>query len=304
MRRAASYLALAVLCGCDPSVSTGTLQPLQVPATEFPFAPPPAPRSQSQQIRETQNAIPAVVRVLCVQPAGTAAIGTGWFHASGKVVTAAHVVEGCSPPGQVKLGVIARPQGTVTMNTVDVTASASDRELDLTLLTVQGVTVPGLNVGVRKNLDWGDVVVTWGYPGGYPGIVPLLTVGHIAGQAPANGLEGTKPRVRLWVNAAFNRGNSGGPLIDAETGTVIGVIHAKLAEPNPTAESAWQALKNQRSGFVYNAKDANGKEVTFSEAQVTAMFLEHLRNQVQLVIGMSVTTADLRAFLEKNGITP
>ena len=32
-----------------------------------------------------------------------------------------------------------------------------------------------------------------------------------------------------YVNGAFNLGNSGGPVIDPDTLTVVGVVHAKMA---------------------------------------------------------------------------
>ena len=58
--------------------------------------------------------------------------------------------------------------------------------------------------------------------------------------------------IRQWVvNAAFNRGNSGGPVVLIETGEVIGVVSSKLAPISPTAKSALDALEQQKSGFTY-----------------------------------------------------
>ena len=63
----------------------------------------------------------------------------------------------------------------------------------------------------------GTQVTTWGYPGGYDGLPPLLSVGYFAGIQDFN--VGTTQTIRRWViNAAFNGGNSGGPLRQWKTG--------------------------------------------------------------------------------------
>lgn len=149
----------------------------------------------------------------------------------------------------------------------------------------------------------GSQVSTWGFPGGYRGRSPLLSVGYLAG------MDGRKlPNgniVKRWVvNAAFNLGNSGGPLIDIEDGSVMGVVSSKLAPVPADVESAMKALTTQNFGMQYTATRPDGSTFKISEGQVVAMVLEHLRNQTQLVIGHAVLLDDVRSFLKQHGVQP
>lgn len=146
-------------------------------------------------------------------------------------------------------------------------------------------------------------MTTWGFPEGYSGRIPLLSVGYLSGfEAYRSTSWGV---LRKWVvNAAFNRGNSGGPLLNIETGEVIGVVSSKLAPISQSAKSALEALSNQTSGFVYTATLPDGSQRNYSEGQVIAQVLSELRAQVQLVIGKAVMLGDLRRYLESIGIQP
>jgi hypothetical protein len=106
------------------------------------------------------------------------------------------------------------------------------------------------------------------------------------------------------VNAAFNSGNSGGPLVDVETGDVIGIVDSKLAPISPQTASALNALQSQISGMVYQATGPDGKQTSVSEAQVVALILNELRQQTQLVIGMAVLPTDLKKFLKAQNVDP
>lgn len=133
---------------------------------------------------------------------------------------------------------------------------------------------------------------------------PMLSVGYLAGIGPFKVTANQPAAMRAFVNGAFNKGNSGGPVIDLQTKQVIGVVHAKLA-PLPSAiSSALDVLKGQRSGVMYTATTVDGKETVLAEAQVVAAILDHFQNQVQLVVGVMVLPMDLRAFLKANGIAP
>ena len=54
----------------------------------------------------------------------------------------------------------------------------------------------------------------------------------------------------------------------------------------------------------YTATRPDGSKVALSEAQLVGEVLNYLRSQVQLVIGYSVTTDDLVAFLREHDVTP
>lgn len=234
-----------------------------------------------------------VFRVIC-KP--TSFGGTGFLHRSGSVITAAHVVAGCPASDLVLVSAGGR--------TIDVASVAADEAKDLALLRPKA-SAPGspLAIAASSGPGLGAQVSTWGYPGGYDGLVPLLSVGYFAGvqdfPLPSGG------SIRRWViNAAFNGGNSGGPVFSVEDGRVIGVVSSKLAPLPKFIESILKALEEQKFGLQYPATRADGTSVTLSEGQLVGAVLQYLRSQVQLVIGYAVTTSDLNAFLVAQGISP
>jgi len=240
---------------------------------------------------DQNSALLAIASSLRVGCASTGSWGSGFVHSSGLVVTAAHVISGCDP----KSIQLIPNSGSV----VSGTQQAIDPRLDLAIIKPAQDLGTGMRVRTGP-LSIGMPVATWGYPMGYLGIRSLLTMGYLAGESPnvSNG------PARLWVNGAFNSGNSGGPLVLASTGEVIGVVSAKLAPVPPEIEQALQVMANQPSGVIYTATKPDGSTQNLSEGQVIATVLQYLRGQVQLVIGMAVSANDLSAFLTANGIAP
>lgn len=245
------------------------------------------------------GAMQSVVRVRCLtENTG----GTGFIHMSGYIITAAHVVSGCEVSQIDVIGVGINGKLNVTA------VVAKDDALDLAVLkTEQKVTVPPkqiLAISSHSNFAFGDQVTTWGYPEGYGGALPLLSVGYLAGRGQLRNSDKSISPNRWFVNAAFNSGNSGGPLLRVEDGTVIGVVISKLAPVPDEVESGLQALKNQKAGFTYTRTYSDGRIETLTEGQIVHEVLHHLRRQTQLVIGHAVMLGDLRKFLEHNKIEP
>lgn len=222
--------------------------------------------------------------------------GTAFLHKSGKVITAAHIVKDCSSTDVFLID----SQG----QRKDVTKIVSDNDYDLALLTPKTVLKrASLPINASNKLSIGAQVTTWGYPSGYKGLVPLLSVGYLSGVETIKSDSGKL--INRWVvNAAFNRGNSGGPLIHIEDGTVIGIVVSKLAPIPPYIESALEALKNQKQGFTYTKTSTDGRTGKVSEGQIIADILDYLRSQTQLVVGYAVLLEDLRKFLREKGIEP
>lgn len=106
------------------------------------------------------------------------------------------------------------------------------------------------------------------------------------------------------MNAAFNSGNSGGPLLRVEDSKVIGVVSSKLAPMPDVIESALEALSKQNAGFMDEKMYPDGRVEKMSEGQLIHDVLQYLRRQTQLVIGHAVMLGDLRKFLEDNGVEP
>jgi S1-C subfamily serine protease len=142
----------------------------------------------------------SVVRVICPKDNSS---GTGFLHKSGHIITAHHVIAGCS---DILL---------VDSKAVQTKASllAGNQDLDLAILSTETpIKEKALPISARdgKQLAVGTQVSTWGFPGGYLGLVPILSVGYLSGQQAFKTKSGRI--VKQWiVNAAFNRGNSGGP---------------------------------------------------------------------------------------------
>lgn len=249
-----------------------------------------APLDSNSAGRGGAIAVNAVMRIICPQ---TSSQGTGFLHSSGNIITAEHVVRGCTAP------VLVMP----SLAQVPATVLFADRDVDIAVLAPSSpIAATPMVLAASPVLRIGAHVSTWGYPGGYQGVSPMLSAGYLGA---LDGLRvGSKVIHKLVVNAAFNSGNSGGPLLLIETGEVIGVVSSKLAPISATTSSILQALENQNSGMMYSGQDAAGNPVDWTEGQLIGMVLQELRQQVQLVIGYAATVDDLRSFLTSNGITP
>jgi S1-C subfamily serine protease len=252
-----------------------------------------APITAEEAGKSGAIAASSVMRVICQ---ATSMGGTGFLHKSGRVITAAHVPAGCQP-NQVVLV-------TATGKTLRVSSVSADSNLDLAVLQPStSIPGPSLQISARTQIPVGAQVSTWGFPAGYSGVLPLLTVGYLAGIDQVQTSAG-RSSPRWVVNAAFNSGNSGGPVLSTADGSVVGVVSSKLAPIPPLIESALEALANQQSGFVYTKTMPDGTKANVSEGQVVGEVLKYLRSQTQLVLGHAVTSEELRAFLKARKIDP
>jgi len=260
-------------------------------ADDLNTVPVAAPIDTDSTGRAGDIATHSVIRLICVDKN---TVGTGFLHKSGNIITADHVVRDC------KNVMMILPDGTRG----SVTTIATDQDHDLAVAKPSiAISASPLSLAAGTDFKVGTQVSTWGFPAGYSGLVPMLSVGYLAGIDAYQVRPGTV--IRKWiVNAAFNGGNSGGPLIQIETGEVFGIVSSKLAPISQTAASILQALENNKSGFQYTATAPDGTKTTFSEGQVVGMVLNELRNQVQFVIGQAVLLDDLKTFLKSNKIDP
>jgi S1-C subfamily serine protease len=239
------------------------------------------------------SALPSVFRVICPKENKS---GTGFLHKSGKIITAFHVVADCSAQDIILVGVQKQPLKIVSV--------VVDEDFDLALLTPsQLLKEPTLTIGKSDQNIIGSQVSTWGYPAGYNGFAPLLSSGYLSGTDILLSPSG-KPVTYMVVNAAFNSGNSGGPLVKIDNNQVIGVVASKLAPLPDYIEKCLNALKKNNSGMMYTKTNSDGSKEEISEAQVTEMILQYLRSQTQLVIGYAVQAQYLRTFLKAHNVEP
>jgi len=191
------------------------------------FEPVPAPPVERPADRVAQGiAAPAEASVLKVSAAtcGLSSVGTGFAIRNDEVLTNAHVVAGADGRG---IRVTAR-DGRL----LDAIPILFDPKLDVALLYVPNLSIRPLQVAAEDPAR-GSVGATLGYPSGGP---LTILAAAVAGRYPATGhdIYGVDHVQRdiLELQAAVERGDSGGPLIMAD-GTVGGVVFAEArTDPN------------------------------------------------------------------------
>ncbi len=147
------------------------------------------------------------------QGARPSSSGTGFVVTNGRLLTNAHVVQGC--------------KRMTARNAAGQVANAGigpvDTRRDLAILVVPANFGPPLSFRESPPLRRGDTVVTYGFPlSGLLSSGPTLTTGDISALA---GLRDNP--LHYQISAPVQPGNSGGPLLDAH-GNVVGVVTSKL----------------------------------------------------------------------------
>ncbi len=188
-------------------------------------------------------------------------LGTGFVVSDGTlVVTNAHVI---GDPNEVTFGTQLRVRviaGPAAPTERVATLVRIDAAHDLALLRIEGAALPALALGASETVPEGTSIAFIGFPiGGTLGlslvthrgivssvpsiVMPPLTARALTARTVAQIRAGAFSIYQL--DATAYPGNSGGPLIEVETGRVIGVLNSVLTKG--TRESA---LSNP-SGISY-----------------------------------------------------
>jgi len=234
-----------------PPTSPPVPTPLAPPPTAAVAAAPPVTASEEQLLIDLyQRVNPSVVAILVEDQTG-GALGTGFvIDTEGHVVTNFHVVEGAQ---QIEVDF---PSGFKTRGQVLGTDADSDLAvIKMDTLPEQLIPVP---LGDSDQVQVGQRVVAIGNPFGLSG---TMTIGIVSG------LGRTLESVRLTESGAFsapdiiqtdaaiNRGNSGGPLLNLQ-GEVIGVNKALESETGFNAGIGFAVASNTVKQVVpYLIKD-------------------------------------------------
>ena len=189
-------------------------------------------------------------------------MGTGFVVGNGmRVVTNAHVVAQWSLAQSADLALVVQvPAANGIWSMRPAQALETDGQHDLALLHIDGPAAPALALADSGQVREGDDLAFTGFPvGGLLGFSPVThraTVSSITTRAlpSPTGRQLSSSAIRslrdgkievFQLDATAYPGNSGGPLFDPRSGSVVGVINMVLVKS--TRESAL----SQPSGITY-----------------------------------------------------
>jgi S1-C subfamily serine protease len=228
--------------------------------------------------------------------------GTAFLLSSGVVVTAAHVVCGCTAADVDATSTLSEP--------IHFSALVRDEDRDIAALLPQARLSGGLELAPDTNLVVGQQVNTWGFPLIYNGPAPLLSVGYVSGlyeAAEDNFCDPTQNSKNhkfkhIVVNGAFNPGNSGGPLFIFGQNKVVGIVIWKSIAFSNQVKVAIDGFHNTRAftrgTFTETLPDGTARKV--SDQEVLSRVLEEFYTKVQVDIGEAVSSSEIRAFLKSH----
>lgn len=190
-------------------------------------------------------------------------LGTGFVVRNGSLVaTSAHVL----PPvldvqqREVLAVAIAGPTPGSAPQVRSAKRVAEDPVRDLAVLQVEGLSLPSLEIGDSSQVREGETFLFTGFPlGAVLGIVPVTHRAMVSALTPialpSGNARELQPRaikqltsssyLVIQLDATAYPGNSGSPLYDPETGTVVGVVSMVFVKGTK------EASLSQPSGISY-----------------------------------------------------
>jgi S1-C subfamily serine protease len=184
--------------------------------------------------------------------------GTGFVVGDGRTIaTNAHVVTDLNLTEGAALVIRAASPGD---RALPARLVSEDKTHDLALLSIEGGTLPPLSLGDSDAVKEGASIGFIGFPiGGVLGFAPVTHRGMVSSitqiALPAGNTQQLKSNVvRRLKEGSFNifqldatayPGNSGGPMFDAETGEVVGIINMVFVK------GTREAALSQPSGISY-----------------------------------------------------
>ncbi len=187
-----------------------------IPPAPSPSPPPPATPLSFNINTAITDAVsqvgPSVVTVVNQLPSGASGTGSGVIITDqGHVITNDHVVEGA---GEIQ---VVLADGTE----LEAALVGADPFADLAVVEVEGELPPPARWGNSDGLKAGETVVAIGSPlGNFVNTVTQGVVSNIGRDIDVG--EGLQLQDMIQTDAAINRGNSGGPLVNL-AGQVVGI---------------------------------------------------------------------------------
>ena len=155
--------------------------------------------------------------------------GSGFILTSdGYAVTCNHVIDNASELA-VRVRIPGRIGGDDTWHKAIVVKA--DKELDIALLKLEGSNFPQMPVLARNEMSRiGDDIVLAGYPFGAKLSDSEDKLNHSVFEGKIASTQIQRGYEKQFVDMQAKRGNSGGPVIDRETGLVVGILCGSQTE--------------------------------------------------------------------------
>jgi S1-C subfamily serine protease len=172
----------------------------------------------------------------------TSASGTAFFINKDHLITNHHVIKGCNNKSKI----------IYQNKEVDANLIAKDAFLDLALLKVDVDNDTYISISDQAPSKLQRIIVA-GYPfGKYLSDDMKVTAGIISS------LKGLgNDSTRLQIDAALNRGNSGGPIVDAQNGKLVAVAVATLNKDKIDNQAVNYGIKASSVKNFLNANKIN-----------------------------------------------
>jgi len=222
-------------------------------------------------------------------------VGSGFVVRGGYVVTCAHVLDGAA-----SASVSNAYLGSAVAQVVEL-----DEGHDLAVLRLNLTSVPCLELGTYGEFDEGDEVVFLGYPLGMNMHTTHRGIVSYKGRIKFDDLP--EPVDAFSLDAAVNRGNSGGPVLAAETGAVVGIVNTKLGELSKRlkefrGEQEIVRASGLRSTVQFGVvKFADGRQVKAFDAgaasDALAEVIDFLDNYTNAGIGYAISVDYVRQLI-------
>jgi len=176
------------------------------------------------------------------------AVGSGFIvDRQGYILTNSHVVEDSS-----RITVRLQNGDEFTARII-----GSDEETDLAVLKIDaGRDLPSVKLGDSNAAEVGDWVLAVGSPFGLAQTVTAGIISQVNRETPYSGVRGF-PNKFIQTDAAINRGNSGGPLVNMN-GEVVGV-NSQIATSTGDYNGIGFALPSNEAAYVYRQILQGGK---------------------------------------------
>lgn len=199
---------------------------------------------------------------------GVGFVGTGFLcHGKGYLLTCAHSINltdnlAVIPPQPLNE---FNPLTLERVNIIDVTVAQYDPNNDVALLKIVNplpVSVPQNIFGNESTSQVGSSVCYLGFPFGQSGLHTIKVSQSIV-SSKVKSASGTK---QYQLDAMVHEGNSGGPLVDLNSGQIIGIVSGRFS---PTGNSGGIRIGNHalgtESSISYATSISYGLELMKSE---------------------------------------